>query len=148
MNALVRELEPYLGRVCGAIALDDGDDALQEAMIAVVRNIRALRDPSALRGWARRIAVREALRTVRGRRGWAGDAPLDAHPAPDLDVDTRLDIAAVLRQLAPDQRAILVLRDLDGLSEEVAAQLLDVPIGTVKSRLHRARAAFRARWRP
>jgi RNA polymerase sigma-70 factor (ECF subfamily) len=66
-------------------------------------------------------------------------------PAPG-DLETGTDIAAVLATLSPDQRAILVLRDVEGLSEEAAARLVDAPPGTVKSRLHRARAAFRERW--
>lgn len=52
----------------------------------------------------------------------------------------------MLRRLTAEQRAILVLRDLEGLSEAEAAALLEVEIGTVKSRLHRARRAFRGRW--
>jgi hypothetical protein len=51
-DALVRALEPSLGRICGAVALQAGDDALQEAMIAVIRNIGALREPAAVRAWA------------------------------------------------------------------------------------------------
>ncbi len=57
------------------------------------------------------------------------------------------DVRSVLQSLPPEQRAILVLRDLEGLSEREAAAQLDVAHGTVKSRLHRARAAFAARWR-
>ena len=55
MDALVRELMPYVGRVCGAIALNRGDDAMQETFIAVLRNIRSLREPAAVHGWVRRI---------------------------------------------------------------------------------------------
>ena len=53
---------------------------------------------------------------------------------------------AVLAALAPEQRAILMLRDLEGLSEQEAAALLEVELGTVKSRLSRARSAFKRRW--
>jgi DNA-directed RNA polymerase specialized sigma24 family protein len=56
---------PYAGRICGAIALGAGDDALQETMIAVVQNLGSLREPAAARGWVRRIAVREAVRVAR-----------------------------------------------------------------------------------
>jgi RNA polymerase sigma-70 factor (ECF subfamily) len=54
----------------------------------------------------------------------------------------------VLAALGAEQRAILVLRDLEGLSEQEAAAVLAVEHGTVKSRLSRARAAFRRRWSP
>jgi RNA polymerase sigma-70 factor (ECF subfamily) len=70
-------------------------------------------------------------------------------PLPEValtDVATSLDIRATLAALAPEQRAILVLRDVDGLSEVEVARALRVPVGTVKSRAHRARAAFRGRW--
>jgi RNA polymerase sigma factor (sigma-70 family) len=148
IERLVDELLPYAGRICGAVALDAGDDALQETMVAIIRNIRSLREPAALRGWVRRIAVREALRSARGGR----DVPVD--PA-DLDVGPRarvpdgataVEVREILAGLAPEQRAVLVLRDVDGLHESEMADVLGVAPGTVKSRLHRARAAFRARW--
>jgi RNA polymerase sigma factor (sigma-70 family) len=146
VEGLVDELLPYAGRICGAVALDAGDDALQETMVAIIRNIGSLREPAALRGWVRRIAVREAVRAARGGR----DLPVD--PA-DLvvrahvpDGATALEVRETLANLAPEQRAVLVLRDLDGLSEAEMAGVLGVAPGTVKSRLHRARAAFRARW--
>ena len=149
MTALVRDLAPYVGRICGAIALDDGDDALQETMIVVLKNLRSLREPAALHGWVRRIAVRESIRVARARQR---HAPLGAvtdagtTPAPVPDIDTAVDVAAVLRDLPPEHRAVLVLRDLDGLSEADTAALLEVPPGTVKSRLSRARDGFRRRW--
>src|SRR2546423_739787 len=65
MNQLLRELGPVVGPICGAIALDQGDDAMQETMIAVVRNLKSLREPAAIHGWARRIATREAVRVAK-----------------------------------------------------------------------------------
>jgi RNA polymerase sigma-70 factor (ECF subfamily) len=56
------------------------------------------------------------------------------------------DIQDVLSRLAPEHRAVLMLRDLEGLDERTAAALLGVPAGTVKSRLARARASFRKGW--
>jgi RNA polymerase sigma-70 factor (ECF subfamily) len=69
-----------------------------------------------------------------------------AFPAPGQDPALASDVRAVLARLAPEQRAILVLRDLEGLSEEEAAEQLGVAKGTVKSRLFRAREAFVKRW--
>ena len=63
---------------------------------------------------------------------------------PDLSGD--VDVRTVLQSLDPVHRAVLVLRHLDGLDEREMANVLDVAPGTVKSRLHRARTAFRARW--
>ncbi|MDX3103845.1 RNA polymerase sigma factor [Nonomuraea angiospora] len=65
MNDLLSELTPYLGRICWPIALDNGPDAVQEALISIFRNLGSLRDPPAFRGWARAIAVREAVRIAR-----------------------------------------------------------------------------------
>ena len=149
MDALVRALMPYVGRVCGAIALDRGDDAMQETFIAVLRNLRTLREPAALHGWVRRIAVREAIRVARGGR----EDPVDPDvllntPVAPVDVATVVDVRSTLAHLAPEQRAILVLRDVDGLSESEAARFLGIAEGTVKSRLHRARSAFARRWDP
>lgn len=126
--------------------------------MTVVRSLDQLREPAAVRGWARRIAVRESVRLAQRR---ARVAPLGrlaieevaADLATTLDefaagVDRRLDVAAVLGRLDPRQRAVLVLRHLDGLDEEAVAAMLEVPLGTVKSRASRARDAFARRWRP
>lgn len=145
VSALIRELSPYVGRICGAIALDDGDDAMQEAFIAIVRNLESLQEPAAVWGWARRIAVREAMRVAKRR---PVTVPLDVNAAAPLGADVAdvVDVRATLEALAPEQRMILVLRDIEGVTEAEAAALLDVAPGTAKSRLHRARAAFRRRW--
>jgi RNA polymerase sigma factor (sigma-70 family) len=146
MAALLRTLAPYVGRICGAIALQDGDDAMQETMIQVLRHLRSLREPAALHGWVRRIAVREALKLAQARRALVAVEHLPERPAGDVAM--RVEVADTLRQLSPDQRAVLLLRDLEGFGEAEAAALLEVEVGTVKSRLHRARQAFRRRWRP
>jgi len=149
MDALVRALMPYVGRVCGAIALDHGDDAMQETFIAVLRNIRSLREPAALHGWVRRIAVREAIRAARrGREDPVDPEMLRGVSVAPVELSTVLDVRSTLARLGPEQRAVLVLRDVDGLSETEAAEVLGVPEGTVKSRLHRARSAFARRWEP
>lgn len=147
MSALLDELAPFVGRICGSIALGAGSDAAQEALIQIFRDLASLRDPTAMRGWVRRIAVREAVRHAqrdRNRIGQASEAGREI-PAPG-DPSLAGDIRRVLRELAPEQRAILVLRDLEGLSESEAASHLGVARGTAKSRLHRARAAFKERW--
>jgi RNA polymerase sigma-70 factor (ECF subfamily) len=144
MDALMRELSPRLGPVCASIAPQHREDALQETLIAVLRNVGALREPAAIHGWARRIAVHESIRVARG----AGAAvPTDRIDRPTTsDAEVTADVRSVLATMAPEQRAVLVLRDLEGLSEDEAAAVLDAPVGTVKSRLHRARSAFRERW--
>lgn len=151
MNGLIDALMPWLGRFCGSIALDAGPDAAQETLIQVMRDLKGLRDPGAFRGWVRRIALRESIRHAKrarkerflpesalARERFDAGVPLD----PSLARDVRF----VLSQLSADQRAVLVLRDLEGLSEIEVANQLEIATGTVKSRLSRAREAFRKRW--
>lgn len=145
MAALVDELMPFVGRICGAIALQHGDDAAQEALIAVLRNLRRLEEPRALRAWVRTIATREAVRVARRARAETPLAPLP-ETAVTGGSELGIEIRDQLERLDPEQRAVLVLRDLEGLGEQEVAELLRVPEGTVKSRLHRARARFRKGW--
>lgn len=144
MNDLLDQLTPYVGRICAPIALRDGPDATQEALVAIFRSLRTLKEPAALFGWVRAIAVREAIRVAqRDERGVVAElAELPARGDPQLAVD----IADTLARLSPEHRAMLVLRDREGLDEREVAALLEVPAGTAKSRLHRARASFRKAW--
>jgi len=146
MSQLMDRLAPWLARICGGIALEHADDAAQEALMQVFRDLRALREPDALRGWARRIAVREAVRHAQRARADGGRASAEELASEAGDPAVVPDVRAVLARLAPEQRAILVLRDLEGLSEDEAAAQLGVARGTVKSRLSRAREAFAKRW--
>lgn len=146
MGDVLDALTPWVARLCGSIALDAGPDAAQETLIQVMRDLKGLRDPESLRSWVRRIATREAIRHAERRRREPLVDPLEATVGRPLDPSLRRDVARVLGELPAEQRAILVLRDLEGLSESEAAAVLDVARGTIKSRLHRARDAFRKRW--
>ncbi|MEV4112293.1 sigma-70 family RNA polymerase sigma factor [Nonomuraea sp. NPDC049695] len=143
MNELLDLLTPYVTRICGPIALADGPDAAQEALIAIFKGLRGLREPAALYGWARAIAVREAVRVAKRSRHTVEFE--DDLPAP-ADLEQAADIRDLLARLSPEHRAVLMLRDVEGLDERAAAELLRVPVGTVKSRLFRARDNFRKAW--
>jgi RNA polymerase sigma factor (sigma-70 family) len=144
MNDLLDRLAPFVGRICAPIALQDGADAAQNALIAVFRSLKTLQQPEALYGWVRRIALREAVRVARGQaRSVSADLPeLPARGDPQLAAD----ISDVLTRLSPEHRAILLLRDCEGMDEHDAAEALGIALGTAKSRLHRARHYFRKAW--
>lgn len=142
INDLLDALAPYVQRLCGPIALDEGPDAAQETLIIVVRRLGSLREPAALFGWVRVIAVREATRIARSASRAAELPDLPARDDPELATD----IHDVLSRLTPEQRAVLVLRDIEGLDEQRAGELLHIPTGTVRSRLFRARRNFRKAW--
>jgi RNA polymerase sigma factor (sigma-70 family) len=149
MSQILDGLSPWVGRICGSIAFESGADAAQDALIQVFRDLKTLREPAALRGWVRRIATREAVRHAQRERkavAFVRDVGRSSEIPKPNDPTLITDIRTVLESLSPEQRAILVLRDLEGLSEDEAAQVLEVAKGTAKSRLHRARAAFLERW--
>jgi len=144
LGELMEILAPYVGRICGPIALQDGPDAAQEALITILRGIRGLKEPAALFGWARVIAVREAVRIARNT------VKISALPVEEIgaagDPELAVDITDTLARLTPEHRAVLVLRDIEELDELQASRILSVPPGTVRSRLFRARRGFRKAW--
>lgn len=146
LSELMELLLPYIGRICGPIALQDGPDATQEAMISILRGIRGLKDPDALFGWARVIAVREAVR-IASRASTARSSAIPVEEMGDRsDPQLVVDICDALARLSPQHRAVLLLRDLEGLDETQASEVLAVRPGTVRSRLSRARGSFRKAW--
>jgi RNA polymerase sigma-70 factor (ECF subfamily) len=147
--------------------LADRDEALdlsQEVFLRVFRTINRFRGQSSLRTWIYRIAVNQARNRHRfwRRRHRADQVSLDAHVAahgdfasggdtgPDRvlaqkELAARLQLA--LDQLPFDQRTAIVLREIDGLSYDEIAFSLGVAVGTVKSRLTRARQTLRQQLR-
>jgi len=125
---------------------EDAADALQEALISAYRSAHRFRGDSAVTTWLHRIVVNACLDRVR-RRAVRPTVPLaDTEPLPvaPVDSDTALDARAALAQLPVEQRAALVLVDVQGYSVAEAATILDVPQGTVKSRCARGRARLAA----
>lgn len=148
LHEILSVISPYVGRICGSVALDDGPDAAQETLVIVFRELRRLRDPDALAGWVRTIATREAIRVAR-RRSSARTTSLEhtrALPAQNWNAYTSIEIRSVLATLTPEHRAVLLLHAYEGLPESEIAELVGIPPGTVKSRLSRARSNFRKEW--
>ncbi|WP_433510518.1 RNA polymerase sigma factor [Nonomuraea sp. CA-143628] len=149
LDRLLDELAPYVRRLCARIAPAAADDATQEALLAIFRGLPSLQAPEAILTWARSVTVRTAIRLARRQDMEAptdatAEATLTGRHAPSQE--GLVDIDDALARLPISQRVVLVLRTREGLSEEEIATTLGIPAGTVKSRLHRARAAFREVW--
>ena len=125
-------------------------DALQESWLAIARGIPGLADPARFRRWSYTIVTRSAVNLVRQRAHERATAPetLDGHSAPSDDDDPSADEVARLRRalerLPNETRALVSLRYLEGLELAELAEVFGIPEGTVKSRLHHARAQLRA----
>ena len=156
LDALLRRHADRLHAVCRRVTGNDADalDATQEAMIAIVRGLDRFDGRSAFSTWAYRVATNACLDELRRRRRRpepTADEDLDVvaasstGPGPSLDeVGERVDIDAALATLAPEFRAAVVLRDLVGLDYAEIGEVLGAPVGTVKSRIARGRAALAA----
>jgi RNA polymerase sigma-70 factor (ECF subfamily) len=124
---------------------EEAADAVQDALLSAYRAAGSFRGESAVTTWLHRVVVNACFDRVR-RRGARPTVPLpdddviDSQPDAAGRVETRLDIATALATLPIEQRAALVLVDMQGWSVEEAAQILDVAPGTIKSRCARGRA--------
>ena len=148
LETLLRRHYDRLYAVCRRLTGDDADasDACQEALVAIARGLSRFDARSAFATWAYRVATNAALDELRRRRRRPEPGlPEGAGPITPEAIEhaaLRLDVDAALASLSPDFRAAIVLRDLCGLSYEEIADALDVPAGTVRSRIARARAAL------
>lgn len=135
----------------------EAEDVAQEVFLRVHRSIREFRGEARLSTWLYGITSRLCLNRLRspGRIRRSGEADLarvaDAHANPGARAEAAELGAALCRaigELDGEHRIVLVLRDLHGLSYEEIAAALDLPLGTVRSRLHRARTAVKERLEP
>lgn len=129
--------------------VDRAEDALQDALVTAWRDLRGLRDPDRFDAWLYRLLVnvcvshakRERRRLI-NLRSLSGNEPMAPDQAPT--VADRDQLERGFRQLPPDQRAVLVLHHYLGYTPMEIAELLEIPQGTARSRLHNAHRAMRA----
>lgn len=157
LERLLASIEPRLYRfgvrLCGH--RPDAQDVLQESLIAVARALPGFSGQSSLSSWLYAIARSFCVKQRRRRAGQpassealddvAGEVAARALPPDELVAQREVNdlVQAALGRLSLEQREVVVLRDLEGLSAEEAAQVLGIGVPALKSRLHRARAALR-----
>lgn len=147
IDELIDALTPLVRRIAVRVAGPQSEDATQEALLAIFRDLRALRTPEAMISWASAVTARIAARVDRADRRQRGTVtPVEPEGLSSRVDQDPLEVADVLARLPTRDHALLVLRDLQGLSEREVAETLGVPVGTVKSRVHRARRRFREEW--
>ncbi len=145
--AQLNRLTRYGRRLCGDA--DRADDLAQDVIIRALDRRNELRDGGQIVPWLFRILRNRYLEEVRGSKRRltlleTGAVALEV-PAPDLEreilaADLSDEVDGALRALPEEQRSAVLLVDVEGLSYEEAAQVLEIPIGTVRSRIARARA--------
>ena len=124
---------------------NDAADAVQEAFVKAYRTAGSFRGEALFTTWLHRIVVNACLDAMRRTRA-RPTSPLDetsaalADPADPVGrIELGNDVVAALSRITPDQRAAIVLVDVEGYSVDEAAELLGCAAGTVKSRCHRGR---------
>lgn len=162
---LVREQMPILLRVTRRLlrSEDEARDAVQDAFVAAFRGLERFRGESRVGTWLYRIAVNAALARLRARAGaeevslddWLprfvddGHAAEPSAPWPEEasagaeQAETRAQVRRCIDRLPETYRTVILLRDIEELSTDEAAEALGISPGAVKVRLHRARQALR-----
>jgi RNA polymerase sigma-70 factor (ECF subfamily) len=137
---------------------EDAQDVVQDAFLNAYQSLGSFKGDSQFFTWLYRIAVNTAISLKRkrrvvyslrgGRSEEGGGEPLDPsefsrpeHALEKAELERR--IQGALNRLSPEHRTVLVLKDIDGQKYEAMAEILGVPIGTIRSRLHRARIELR-----
>ncbi len=146
----------------------DAEEVAQEVFLAAYRSISRFRGESRFSTWLYRIAINQARNRKKklnlflrrnisidpGEQGGAGTPVIQLeNPGPDPENEqNQKEIQRIVQKeihlLKPDEAAIIVLSDIEERSYEEISEILDIPVGTVKSRLHRARIALKGRLAP
>lgn len=135
---------------------EDAQDCLQEAMLRVYRSIGSFKAQSSFSTWVYRITMNTCLDELRRKKSRpstsldslydAGFSPADEDNTPEKHserAELRRELGEAIRELPEDMRSAIVLRDIHGHAYDEIAQMLDVNVGTVKSRISRAREKLR-----
>ena len=132
------------------VGRDEAEDVTQDAFLRALHRIDQYRGTAPFRAWLMRIVTNTALNALERRRAIPVEEVEEPEPSPEGEAlspaslleraEARARLAGKITRLRPEHRAVLVLRDLEGLSYNEIADVVDVPVGTVKGRLHRARA--------
>ena len=168
-SELLRRYQSHLNRLFYHLAPDwqERADLAQEVWIRVYRNIHRLQDPAKFRGWLSRIATNLFYDELRKRKRISPPLSLDAPryvedgemswelpdnaPGPNDDLATREfyeHLQTAIADLPETFRTTIVLREIEGLPYEEIAEIMECPIGTVRSRIFRARDAIDQQLRP
>lgn len=141
LENLLRSIQPSLRRfVQGVVGATNADDVLQDVLVTVCRKLKSLHTPELLRPWAYRIASREAFRHLKKERRWSEPSAeafdFDDLPAPDVAPPAELlEELLALDELPAASRMVLGLHFREELTLLEVAAILELPLGTVKSRL-------------
>jgi RNA polymerase sigma-70 factor (ECF subfamily) len=150
LHTLLAEIQPRVRRICGRMLLypEDAEEAAQDALLLVSTRIHTFAGRSRFTTWLHAVASNSARSTYRSLKRRSAELPTDELP-PAADPRTtsviagsRLDFLEALETLGVDHPALvepLLLRDIQELEYSDIADLLDIPVGTVKSRIHSAR---------
>jgi RNA polymerase sigma-70 factor (ECF subfamily) len=152
-EALLRRHHDTVLAVCRRIVFDRGgaEDAAQEALVAIARGLPNYDGRARVRTWVYRIAVNSSLDELRRTRRRPvpvtpdrSPEPPGRHPGPADAAEARDDVGRALALVPEEFRAVLVLRHVMDMDYAEIAETLDIPIGTVRSRISRGTTALRA----
>lgn len=143
LNELFKSMQEPLYRYVLSVVNEKhlAEDILQEVFIRIYRKLRWLREPHAFRAWSYQIATREAFRYLKRERLWTDqvrdEGVLNVVPAgePVYSPELVKRLPELVGDLSPASRAVIVLYYLHEMSLVETAAVLDIPVGTVKSRL-------------
>ena len=138
---------------------EDAQDCLQETMLRVYRAISGFKGQSTFSTWLYRVAMNTCLDELRKKRnrtstsldglleaGWSPSDEFDTPERHALNREKSAEIRRVIAELPEDMRAAVVLRDIEGMSYEEIARVLDINVGTIKSRISRGREKLREKF--